>query len=207
MIILFQTDTYSLSSALSLTVARKIAPCFLLLDNLEIILGSGTVGSGEEEGGGRTRKRTAHQALDRLLSTLLVEIDGLSSSRTLSKFKHVAEQREGGTDLEGNGEGEEDEQEYKPVIVIATTSDIRLIDRCSRRALLLHFNVLMIVFSTRDSLNVLLYSVLPSYPFCYTAPFDSVCGPREKQKLNFYFPQGVMWPPQYNSNLHLSTLH
>ena len=86
-------------------------------------MGSGSNGVGQEEEGGRAKKRTAHQALDRLLSTLLVEIDGLSSSRTLSKFKYVVEQSEGGPMTE------DDREDYKPVIVIATTSDIRLIDR------------------------------------------------------------------------------
>lgn len=88
--------------------------------------GSGSNGDGPEEEGGRAKKRTAHQALDRLLSTLLVEIDGLSSSRTLSKFKYVVEQTEGGSMTEDD---EDDRQDYKPVIVIATTSNIRLIDR------------------------------------------------------------------------------
>ena len=113
-----------------------MAPCFLLLDNLEIILGSsGSTGSQ----GIRSGRRTAHQALDRLLSTLLVEIDGLSSSRTLSKLrkttsKAVTEtnqtEENTGVDKEDDGEeGEEEESRSKCVIVIATTSDINLIDR------------------------------------------------------------------------------
>jgi SpoVK/Ycf46/Vps4 family AAA+-type ATPase len=91
-----------------------MAPCFLLLDNLEIILGSGTEGTVRGAG---TYKRTAHQALDRLLSTLLVEIDGLSSSRTLSNLSSTK-----------NGNKRPD-TEWRPVVVIATTCDMGLIDR------------------------------------------------------------------------------
>ena len=116
-----------------------MAPCFLLLDNLEIILGSG-VSPGNL--GIRSGRRTAHQALDRLLSTLLVEIDGLSSSRTLSKLRRtkidaISKENETGENTRGTEEEEEEEKEdeedeesrLKSVIVIATTSDINLIDR------------------------------------------------------------------------------
>jgi hypothetical protein len=115
-----------------------MAPCFLLLDNLEIVLGSGGredwTGKGQGQGQGvRSGRRTAHQALDRLLSTLLVEIDGLGSSRILSKVKSM---RLRGSRLgdsiheeESEGDGDGDGFEYKPVIVLATTSDISLIDR------------------------------------------------------------------------------
>jgi SpoVK/Ycf46/Vps4 family AAA+-type ATPase len=119
--------------------AREMAPCFLLLDNLEIILGSG-VSTGNQ--GIRSGRRTAHQALDRLLSTLLVEIDGLSSSRTLSKLRKMkaeiiskddktGENTRDEEEEEGDEEDEEDDEEsrLKSVIVIATTSDINLIDR------------------------------------------------------------------------------
>lgn len=119
-----------------------MAPCFLLLDNLEIILGGGGredetgKGSGPGQGQGvRSGRRTAHQALDRLLSTLLVEIDGLGSSRILSKVKSMNVRGRGHGDYtleddgDGDGDGEEEGFEYKPVIVIATTCDISLIDR------------------------------------------------------------------------------
>jgi SpoVK/Ycf46/Vps4 family AAA+-type ATPase len=117
-----------------------MAPCFLLLDNLEIILGSGgredETGKGQGQGQGvRSGRRTAHQALDRLLSTLLVEIDGLGSSRILSKVKSMRLRGGGqGDDIhkeesDGDGDGDGDGVEYKPVIVIATTCDISLIDR------------------------------------------------------------------------------
>jgi hypothetical protein len=114
-----------------------MAPCFLLLDNLEIILGSG-VSTGNP--GIRSGRRTAHQALDRLLSTLLVEIDGLSSSRTLSKLRKmkadilskddkIGENTREEDEEEEDEEEEEEESRMKSVIVIATTSDINLIDR------------------------------------------------------------------------------
>lgn len=116
-----------------------MAPCFLLLDNLEIILGSG-VSTGNQ--GIRSGRRTAHQALDRLLSTLLVEIDGLSSSRTLSKLRKmkaddISKDNKTGENTKKEEDEEEDEEEeeeeeesrMKSVIVIATTSDINLIDR------------------------------------------------------------------------------
>ena len=122
-----------------------MAPCFLLLDNLEIILGSsGSTGSQ----GIRSGRRTAHQALDRLLSTLLVEIDGLSSSRTLSKLRKTtskavteANQTEENTGVDKEDEEEEEEEEdsrSKSVIVIATTSDINLIDRLVTQMVLYH---------------------------------------------------------------------
>lgn len=111
-----------------------MAPCFLLLDNLEIILGSGgredETGKGQGQGV-RSGRRTAHQALDRLLSTLLVEIDGLGSSRILSKVKsmHLRGEGQGGYTQEEDDDGDGDGLEFKPVIVIATTCDISLIDR------------------------------------------------------------------------------
>lgn len=117
-----------------------MAPCFLLLDNLEIILGSGgredETGKGQGQGQGqgvRSGRRTAHQALDRLLSTLLVEIDGLGSSRILSKVKSMHLRGGGHGDYtqeeDDDGDGDGDGLEFKPVIVIATTCDISLIDR------------------------------------------------------------------------------
>ena len=111
--------------------AREMAPCFLLLDNLEIILGSGVTGAEGGQGVRAGRRRTAHQALDRLLSTLLVEIDGLASSRTL----HQLSQRDSrgnrnsqvGSDVSSSGGGVQGRN--GAVIVIATTCDINLIDR------------------------------------------------------------------------------
>ena len=81
--------------------ARQMAPCLLLLDNLEIILGG-------DKGGGMRGRRTAHIALDRLLSTLLIEIDGLAS-------------------VEETGVGSD--PPAAPVIVIATTTDISALDK------------------------------------------------------------------------------
>jgi len=83
--------------------ARQMAPCLLLLDNLEIVLG----GEGGDKGGGMRGRRTAHIALDRLLSTLLVEIDGLASVEA----------------------GAGAEPPAGPVIVIATTTDISALDK------------------------------------------------------------------------------
>eukprot|EP00596_Hydrurales_sp_CCMP1899_P009003 CAMPEP_0119054928 /NCGR_PEP_ID=MMETSP1177-20130426/75397_1 /TAXON_ID=2985 /ORGANISM="Ochromonas sp, Strain CCMP1899" /LENGTH=364 /DNA_ID=CAMNT_0007035333 /DNA_START=1417 /DNA_END=2511 /DNA_ORIENTATION=- len=105
------------------SAAREMAPCFLLLDNLEIILGSGFEGAVKGAG---TNKRTAHQALDRLLSTLLVEIDGLSSSRTLSNLGSLKN-----GDMRSGGVAKD--TEWQPVVVIATTCDMGLIDRALSR--------------------------------------------------------------------------
>ena len=72
--------------------ARSIAPCFILLDNIEIILGNNC---------NESRKRTENKAIDRILSTLLIEIDGLMNSKNNSA----------------------------PVIIIATTIDYKLLNR------------------------------------------------------------------------------
>lgn len=64
------------------STARGLSPCFIILENIEIILG-GDVDDDNDSGqgdGGYRSKRTSHKALDRLLSTLLVEIDGINSS-------------------------------------------------------------------------------------------------------------------------------
>ena len=103
-------------------IARQIAPCFLLLDNIETVLGTGhdddsnpalddndsdqvlrpTAAKANPESRFRSR-RTTHKAIDRILSTLLVEIDGLMRPS--------------------------DHGDFRPVIVIATTNDISAIDR------------------------------------------------------------------------------
>ena len=51
-------------------VARAVAPCFLLLDNIDVIFGSSA---------SDRSLRTTHQAIDRMLSALLVEIDGVAA--------------------------------------------------------------------------------------------------------------------------------
>lgn len=61
-----------------MAIARRIAPCFILLDNLEAVVGlpPADVPAG---GGGRSSssRRTQHRAIDRMLSALLTEIDGV----------------------------------------------------------------------------------------------------------------------------------
>jgi len=80
--------------------ARTIAPCMILLDNIDILLGASSSttasdddGRGSDGRGGAsssgvkkeriTRDRTRHKSIDRILSTLLVEIDGLHSHGSL----------------------------------------------------------------------------------------------------------------------------
>lgn len=58
-------------------LARSVGPTFLWLDNLDSILPSRS--NEESEGGGRRGQRTSQKTMDRLLSTLLVEIDGLGN--------------------------------------------------------------------------------------------------------------------------------
>jgi SpoVK/Ycf46/Vps4 family AAA+-type ATPase len=48
--------------------AKLIAPCFIVLDNLDTIFNTAS-----------KHRRDTHKALDRLLSTLLVEIDGINN--------------------------------------------------------------------------------------------------------------------------------
>jgi SpoVK/Ycf46/Vps4 family AAA+-type ATPase len=109
-----------------LGAARRLAPCFLVLDNIEIILGAssavsetnGSSSSNLKSSGScqRTSSRTAHAALDRVLSTLLVEMDGIQ------KHLHpVKTPKEDTSTISGS------------VIVIATTSNGMLIDRALKR--------------------------------------------------------------------------
>ena len=77
-------------------LARELCPCIVLLDNIDMLLGAsaaqeppetagntGTAGNagkaGKVTGNGTTHRstRTRHHAVDRMLSTLLVEIDGI----------------------------------------------------------------------------------------------------------------------------------
>ena len=84
-----------------------MAPCFILLDNLETIVGVDIDPDekGRSKNTFRRSRRTQHRAIDRMLSTLLVEIDGV---REVSGKSQHAE---------------------KPVIVIATTTNRALLDR------------------------------------------------------------------------------
>jgi SpoVK/Ycf46/Vps4 family AAA+-type ATPase len=118
-------------SAASCISARKMAPCFLLLDNIEVLLGLRLAPASSADGDtarkeketGRTRRggsRTSHRAIDRILSTLLVELDG------------IAVRRGSGVGSGSRGRGGEDRRrtvsiggsagEEAAVIVIATSS-------------------------------------------------------------------------------------
>lgn len=66
-----------------------MAPCFLLLDNIEVMLGITPTNNqtnfyNDNKKNKRTKRRgghrTSHHAIDRLLSTLLMEIDGIQSN-------------------------------------------------------------------------------------------------------------------------------
>jgi SpoVK/Ycf46/Vps4 family AAA+-type ATPase len=91
-----------------------MAPCFLLLDNIEIVLGGNgnnsrddTSLSNDEDSDDSDddySSRTSHKALDRVLSTLLVEIDGVTTISDSS-------------------------QSWRRVIVLATTSNPKVLDR------------------------------------------------------------------------------
>ena len=83
-----------------------MAPCLLLLDNIEIVLGGDIQG---REGGssGSRGQRASHPALDRLLSSLLVEIDGLGQA---------------------TGPGSSG-----PVVVIATAASVASLDKALSR--------------------------------------------------------------------------
>lgn len=79
--------------------ARKISPCFLVLDNIDIIFGTNDNSYDDNKDNNEYKsKRTSHKALDRVLSSLLLEIDGISTIKD------------------------------SVVIVIATTTDIRNLD-------------------------------------------------------------------------------
>lgn len=96
-----------------------MAPCYVVLDGLDTVLGTSRGGDdGDEDGadggneaGRRTRgERTSHKAIDRLLSSLLVEIDGIGDN-----YKTI------GTN-----------SEPRPVVVIATASSLSGLDRLAK---------------------------------------------------------------------------
>lgn len=73
--------------------ARELSPCIVLLDNIDMLLGASAqdtsssslqhqkdVGKGRRTGERHRSARTRHHAVDRMLSTLLVEIDGIYTS-------------------------------------------------------------------------------------------------------------------------------
>ena len=105
-------------------MARSISPCFILLDNIEVILGTPAATTDASRGapvsmGKRHRTRTTHKAIDRILSTLLMEIDGIEDPA--ERKDHMEDSHgEGG----GGGRGQ--------VIVIATMSNHpKHLDRCA----------------------------------------------------------------------------
>jgi SpoVK/Ycf46/Vps4 family AAA+-type ATPase len=128
-------------SAASCISARKMAPCFLLLDNIEVLLGlrlapsssaDGDTARKEKEKGkekketGRTRRggsRTSHRAIDRILSTLLVELDGIAVRRGSDGSGVGSGSRgRGGEDRRRNVSIGGSAGEEAAVIVIATSS-------------------------------------------------------------------------------------
>lgn len=97
-----------------------MAPCFLILDNLDIVLGSSDINQDDTN---KTTKhdthsfasqRTTHKAIDRILSTLLIEIDGLLPPDSSTNKGSISLHRE-------------------KVIVIATTTKLSLLDRALNR--------------------------------------------------------------------------
>mgnify|MGYP006076781149 CR=1 FL=1 len=79
--------------------ARSMAPCILLLDNLDIVFGTDNWASPQSEEGDDldynendddfTTKRSSHPALDRILSALLIELDGISKTASNSSENSV----------------------------------------------------------------------------------------------------------------------
>lgn len=157
--------------------ARKYSPCFLLLENIENILGMSTYAedeSDEEEDGAidsrnirksksigrpdrkqktvskpqkkkaviRRNQRTSHNALDRMLSTLLIEIDGISMDK-----------------------------EQKPVIVIATTTNSSCIDKSLLRPGRLEEHIVL----EYPSMTVR-YELVMQKLYQLTSPFNSPNG-------------------------------
>jgi len=132
------------------TLAREMAPCLLVLDNIDIILGSPILeqqqGEEEEEDdedhlaevddtegpsmnsssssytskkqSWRSRQRTRAPAIDRLLSTLLVEMDGLKVLQP-TEIQAVHSQDK----LNNNNNNQQE------VLVIATATRINSLDK------------------------------------------------------------------------------
>ena len=91
--------------------ARNVAPCFLLLDNIEMIVGMTSNSNGTSN---KRSSRMGHAALDRILSTLLAEIDGLAGKSDV---------------IFGYQQGKTCSSSTSGVVVVATTSDVHLIER------------------------------------------------------------------------------
>lgn len=106
--------------------ARALAPCLLILDSIDIVFGSTgdvDVGGGGQSGAGPgpgrgvfqpRSSRSKHAALDRLLSTLLVELDGITSGNDINVTGSPAPSR-------------------GDVVVVATASEKSLLDKALKR--------------------------------------------------------------------------
>ena len=160
--------------------ARKAAPCLLILDNLDILLGGQNydpadepTSDDEDEENVNTnnnnkhisstslpsfrRDRTSHVAIDRLLSTLLVEIDGITGSTkpsAASSSGHSSTLQHPGMSGLGALRSVTDTGKVSAdrVIVIATATDINKLDRydlytrytsCTRTGYMLNTPLLM----------------------------------------------------------------
>ena len=106
-----------------------MSPCFLLLDNIDVLLGlrlshnappssSSSSFSGKKVSGRSRRNgaRTSHQAIDRVLSALLVELDGISIAGGGGVQKKGQPRKSGKVSVSGN------RTDCSEVIVIATAS-------------------------------------------------------------------------------------
>ena len=114
--------------------ARKAAPSIILLENIDTLLGQ----SLDRSVRGNSSARTSDHALDRMLSSFLVEIDGIThGNRTYS---------ENSSDMiDDNSHGIS-----KPVIVVATTQNIACIDAALLRPGRLEEHVYLTLPSTED---------------------------------------------------------
>lgn len=90
--------------------ARLQAPSLLLLDDLDAVFGT-TKENDSVDQQSYSNRRTSHNALDRLLSTILVEIDGIESNKHNNNSNLLSSMANGG------------------VIVVATCQSIHSLDR------------------------------------------------------------------------------
>lgn len=85
-----QVTHHTFNSHFYTLTARSMAPCFLLLDNIEVVLG---ISPNQNQSSTRTRRRsghrTSHQAIDRILSTLLMEMDGIRTSNSSNEVEET----------------------------------------------------------------------------------------------------------------------
>ena len=93
--------------------ARALAPCLLVLDNVDIVFASaGSDGGGLGRGAFQPRSsRSKHAALDRLLSTLLIELDGIATGSAANATA----------------------SSHGDIVVIASASDKNLLDKALKR--------------------------------------------------------------------------